>query len=99
MLHKKIFNLIINNIDFDKLRLKKKTQFNIWINDITIEVKDNIINIWLNWIGTCWLYEKGNYCDYIIKVWNLIDTAINFYLCDWTTRHRTDEEVLEFRND
>jgi len=99
MIHKKIFNLIINNIDFDRLRLKKKTQFSIWMNDITIELKDNIINVRLNGIGTCWFYEKGNYWDYVIKLWNVIDTIIIFYLSDKDTRHRTEDEVLEFRND
>ena len=99
MIHKKLFNLIIENIDFDRLRIDKKTSFTIWINDIDIIINDNMINIHLNGIGTGGIFEKNNYGDYIIKVGNIIDTVIIFYLNDKDTRHRTEDEVLELRND
>ena len=99
MIHRKIFNLIINNINFDRLRIDKKIKFSIWLNDIEIIINDNMINIHLNGIWTSGIFEKGNYWDYVIKLWNVIDTVIIFYLNDKDTRHRTDDEVLEFRND
>ena len=99
MLHKKIFNLIINNIDFEALYIKKKIEFTIWINDIWIDIKGNLINIHLNGIGTSGTYEQDNYSSYVIKVWDIIDTLIVFYLNDTDTRLRTEDEVLEFRND
>lgn len=98
-LEKYLFNLILENLLYDKLRKEKEITLYIWNNDINFHIyNDNWLSISINWLSTFTQFESNNYSNFCITVSDLLQNIINLYLIEVEKEtKRTNKEILEER--
>lgn len=98
-IEKCLFNLILENLLYDKLWKEKEITLYIWNNDINFKIyNNNGLSISINWISTFTKFEYNNYSNFCITVSDLLQNIICLYLIETEKEtKRTNKEILEER--
>lgn len=96
-LNKYLFNLILENLLYDKLWKEKSITLYIWNNDIDFQIHNsNWLSISINWISTFTQFENNNYSDFCLTVSDQLQYIIDIYLVETEKETNwSNKEILE----